>query len=63
MTIIPQCVDCIHLNRTTAPPTCPAFPDGIPDKILRNEVDHRQPVKGDHGVQFVALPDRESVFS
>lgn len=62
MTIIPQCVDCIHLNRDSQPPTCAAFPDGIPDKILLNEVDHRQPVKGDHGVQFVALPGRESIF-
>lgn len=61
-TIIPQCVDCIHLSRDTKPPTCTAFPDGIPMKILTNEVDHRELVRGDHGIQFVAMAGRESVF-
>lgn len=63
MTIIPQCVDCQHLNRDQSPPTCSAFPDGIPNKILNNEVDHREPVKGDQGIQFVALAGRESIFA
>jgi hypothetical protein len=35
-------------------PTCAAFPDGIPDRVYANEVDHRDPIPGDHGVQFVA---------
>lgn len=63
MTIIPQCVDCLHLNRDTKPPTCTAFPNGIPETILVNEVDHREPVRGDHGIQFVALAGRESIFA
>ena len=33
--------------------TCDAFPKGIPDAILDNEVDHRHPVKGDGGMRFV----------
>jgi hypothetical protein len=32
--------------------TCAAFPDGIPEDILRNLVDHRNPVKGDHGLRW-----------
>jgi hypothetical protein len=35
---------------------CTAFPAGIPIEIAANEVDHRQPVEGDHGVQFLAKP-------
>jgi len=35
-----------------AGPFCAAFPDGIPDRVFNNEVDHRQPVTGDHGVRW-----------
>lgn len=35
--------------------TCPGFPDGIPAAIVRGEVDHTQPVEGDHGYLFRAL--------
>lgn len=31
---------------------CAAFPDGIPDEILREEVDHRNPYPGDSGIQY-----------
>jgi 2'-5' RNA ligase len=33
---------------------CDAFPQGIPDPIWNNQVDHRQPVDGDHGLQWSA---------
>lgn len=34
------------------PLTCTAFPGGIPEGILDNTVDHREPVDGDNGLQF-----------
>jgi len=38
--------------------TCAAFPDGIPEVILpEQQVDHRQPVEGDHDIQFEARED------
>lgn len=36
--------------------TCDAFPGtGIPPGILNNEIDHRYPVDGDNGMQFVSV--------
>ena len=33
---------------------CAAFPEGIPDEIWNMQVDHREPVDGDHGLQWLA---------
>ena len=49
MSIIPICVRCKHLHPDW---TCDAFPDGIPREIKLDEVDHRKPIEGDHGIQF-----------
>jgi hypothetical protein len=47
----PQCSACFHL--AMAPEhTCKAFPEGIPDEIWSNEVDHRKPFEGDNGVRW-----------
>lgn len=35
-------------------PWCEAFPEGIPPKVYSNEVDHREPVDGDHGLRWLA---------
>jgi hypothetical protein len=52
---------CKRLNRGTHPHgvwmTCTAFPNGIPEAIIESRADHRQPVSGDHGQQW--LPDDE----
>lgn len=33
-------------------PTCAAFPTGIPPAVLRNLVDHRKEIPGDHGLRW-----------
>jgi hypothetical protein len=34
-----------------------AYPEGIPQEILRVNVDHRLPYLGDHGIQFALRED------
>lgn len=52
--LMPMCGYCKHWypREPMAPRLCTAFPDGIPDAILHWEFDHRQPMEGDHGIQF-----------
>jgi len=60
MTIQPksQCATCRHFRSAFSVTPfaedsfCAAFPDGIPDAVYGNTVDHRQPVDGDHGVRW-----------
>lgn len=50
-----QCAACKHMRAAPTPsghPACDAFPGGIPNRIAYYGADHRQPVKGDHGIQF-----------
>lgn len=59
MTVGPrsQCQACVHFTVRQSfsdPFTCNAFPAGIPDAVRHNQIDHRQPVEGDHGIQFEA---------
>lgn len=53
---VPHCVEgnCKYWTGEKGLP-CAAFPDGIPDSIIYEGVDHTQPVKGDHGIQFEAV--------
>lgn len=37
-------------------PWCEAFPTGIPEPVYDNTLDHRQPLDGDHGLQWLARP-------
>ena len=46
---LPSCADCMHLGPGLS---CAAFPDGIPLPILAGDLDHREPIPGDHGIQF-----------
>lgn len=48
----PICMSCKHFDRAADDLSCAAFPDGIPDAIIENRLDHRQPIDGDNGIQF-----------
>lgn len=44
-----RCLTCVHridLN------TCKAFPDGIPEEIVRERVVHDKPYPGDNGIRY-----------
>jgi len=45
-----QCVWCRH--RWANGQRCAAFPNGIPEAIIRNRHDHREPYDGDSGICF-----------
>lgn len=42
------CIACVHRHGAD----CTAFPDGIPEEILFEGFDHREPYPGDNGVRF-----------
>jgi len=44
------CNRCRHVHEDGQ--SCDAFPDGIPALVLNGEIDHRNPVQGDNGIQF-----------
>jgi hypothetical protein len=44
------CVTCRH--KSTFGPSCDAFPGGIPEEILDGRNQHREPVEGDHDIQY-----------
>ena len=51
------CTTCVHYIISDKKKfTCKAYPDGIPEVILRGEVDHREPHPGDHGIQYLKEP-------
>ena len=47
---ISQCVWCRH--RSSGGRCCRAFPNGIPEEILKDRHDHREAYVGDSGVRF-----------
>jgi hypothetical protein len=52
------CRFCRHRSKTNVW-VCEAFPDGIPVGVLVGDIDHHQPLEGDHGIQFDAIPPSE----
>jgi hypothetical protein len=51
----PQCLDCSRQD-SEDPFRCQAFPDGTPNDILENIIDHQNPYPGDGGLRFSAKP-------
>ena len=55
---VPQCVACKRFHTADRDKeTCDAYPEGIPQVILRNKFIHTKPFQGDHGLQFVPLTE------
>jgi hypothetical protein len=54
-TAVSPCATCRHKDQEADGPYCTAFPQGIPRKILDGDNQHRQPVDGDHGIQYEAI--------
>ena len=50
-----QCITCKNVDLNGAPPTCKAYPDGIPDAILLSKHDHRKPYPGDNGIRYETI--------
>ncbi len=48
----PACMDCKHIFNKLGPFSCKAFPEGIPEDILKDGFDHKKPYKGDNGIRF-----------
>lgn len=51
----PMCYFCEHAFEGEGW-KCSAFPDGVPRKIVDWTSDHREPIKGDRGIQFRMNP-------
>ncbi len=58
-----QCEYCKHVDRKriyTEGYYCPAYPDGIPDEIFLNVVEHNKAYAHDNGIQFEQDPNEEA---
>jgi len=51
---IPQCSKCLNKYKPdgTRIMKCKAFPAGIPEEIILNEISHKKPYPGDNGILF-----------
>ena len=56
----PLCSFCQRFIRNQDTLVCSAYPEGIPEEIIESQVDHRDPVEGDHGLMFVPM-SREGI--
>lgn len=48
-----QCQKCKHFDYEVKDKNaCPAYPDGIPEEILLNEIEHNKPYNQDNDIVF-----------
>lgn len=62
MMIHEGCAFCLHFQKVDDRDPkffCDAFPNGIPDEIVRMRFDHRKPHPDDNGIQFEMNPQFE----
>ena len=53
----PICINCVHRIRPEQGLfyKCAAFPEGIPQEIVDNVLDHHKPIDGDNGIRYQAV--------
>jgi len=61
---LPLCSICRYKHKDSLTyrksfPTCDAFPNGIPEAVRKNKMDHRKPIAGDSGIRFELAADTE----
>ena len=61
---LPLCSICRYKHQDTFDyrksfPTCDAFPNGIPEAVRKNRIDHRRTISGDNGIHFELAADTE----
>lgn len=56
----PICTGCVHYIERRR---CKAFPQGIPDDIIHNRFDHRQPHPQDGGIHFEPVDQRAATVA
>lgn len=62
MITTPLCAFCKHAHQSEMITTCDAFPKGIPEQILQDGYNHRQPFTGDHGIRFEPIPEFAAIL-
>jgi hypothetical protein len=61
---LPLCSICKYKHKDSLTyrkryPTCDAFPNGIPEAVRKNRIDHRKAIAGDNGIRFDLVADTE----
>lgn len=61
---LPLCSICRYrqmdtLNYRKSFPACDAFPNGIPEAVRKNGIEHRRTISGDNGIHFELAADTE----
>lgn len=55
-----QCMDCKNYIGKNEKEKfyCHAFPDGIPEDVFWNKIDHKKNIDGDKGIKFEKIKDK-----